>query len=216
MANRPENTILALISDHGMEGTNRLIAINKTLQEGGLLAIDDRGRVDLARTSAFYPAANNGYLLINSTDRKNGIVSPEKRDDVVVRIRRLLGEIRDDNRKLVTAIYDAQTDGEAMGIGGDFGGDIYVDLSPGYELDPKIGSADLIIKREAHGTHGFNPRRSSMRTIMVLNGRGIRSGQKLSDVRIIDFAPTLAKLLDLSPPRDATGRVLAEALTDSH
>ena len=212
MANRPENTIVALISDHGMEGTNRLIAINKILQEGGLLAIDDRGRVDLARTSAFYPGANNGYLLINSTDRKNGIVSPAERGDVVVRIRRLLGEIRDDNRKPVTGIYDAQSDGEAMGIGGD----IYFDLSPGYELDPKIGSADLITKREPHGTHGFNPRRPSMHTIMVLNGRGIRSGQKLSDVRIIDFAPTLAKLVDLPRPRDATGRVLAEALTDSH
>ena len=77
MAHRTENAIVALISDHGMEGTHRLVAINKLLQERGILATDERGRVDLTRTKAIYPAINNGYLLINSTDRKGGIVSPE-------------------------------------------------------------------------------------------------------------------------------------------
>jgi arylsulfatase A-like enzyme len=51
-----------------------------------------------------------------------------------------------------------------------------------------------------------------MRTLMVLNGPGIKSRQRLSNVRVIDFAPTLAKILELPPPRDATGRVLEEAL----
>ena len=34
--------------------------------------------------------------------------------------------------------------------------------------------------------------------------------EKLANVRIIDFAPTLARLLDLPRPKDATGRVLLE------
>ena len=89
------------------------------------------------------------------------------------------------------------------------------DLSTGYAPDAKIGAAELVTQREPHGMHGFNPRKSTMRTIMVLNGRGIRSGQKLTDVRIIDFAPTLAKLVDLPVPGGATGRVLAEAFADS-
>ncbi len=215
MANRPENTIVALISDHGMEGTNKLVAINKALQQGGLLALDDRGRVDLARTKALYPAVNNGYLLINSTDRKAGIVTAEERGDVVRRIHDLLFEIKDGDRQLVTGIYDAETDGEAMGIGGESGGDIYVDLLPGYDFDAKLSAGDLITKREPHGMHGFNPRRASMRTLMVLNGPGIQAGQRLSDVRIIDFAPTLAKLLGIPQPRDATGRILKEALVGS-
>jgi hypothetical protein len=76
MAHRTENTIVALISDHGMEATHRLVAINKLLQEKGILATDERGRVDLARTKAIYPGLNNSYLLINSTDRKGGMVNP--------------------------------------------------------------------------------------------------------------------------------------------
>jgi predicted AlkP superfamily phosphohydrolase/phosphomutase len=211
MTHRTENTIVALISDHGMEGTHKLVAINKLLQEKGILAVDPRGRVDLVGTKAIYPPINNGYLLINSTDRKGGIVRPEERDDLIQRIRELLFEIRDGDRQVVTAVYDAHAEGKAMGIGGESGGDIYIDLLPGYELDPRPGAAELITRREPHGMHGFNPVRPSMRTLMVLNGPGVRAGQRLSGVRIIDFAPTLAELLGVPIPKDATGRILHEA-----
>jgi predicted AlkP superfamily phosphohydrolase/phosphomutase len=216
MTHRTENTIVALISDHGIEATLKLVAINKLLHERGILAVDERGRVDLARTKAIYPAIGNGYLLINSTDRKGGIVSPEERDDVVRRIRDLLFEIRDGDRQVVTGVYDAKAEGSAMGIGGESGGDIYMDLLPGYELDPKLGARELITKREPHGMHGFNPFRSTMRTIIVLNGPGVQAGRRLSGARIIDFAPTLAELLGIPTPKDATGRVLHEAFSDSH
>ena len=216
MTHRTENTIVALISDHGMEGTHRLVAINKLLQEKGILAVDDRGRVDLPRTKAIYPAINNGYLLINSTDRKGGIVSPEERNDLIQRIRELLFEIRDGERQVVTGVYNAQTDGDAKGIGGESGGDIYIDLLPGYEPDPKLGAAELVAKREPHGMHGFNPLRPSMRTLMVLNGPGIHVGHQLHGVRILDFAPTLAELLKVPIPKDATGRVLYEAFSEPH
>ncbi len=214
MTHRTENTIVALISDHGMEAIDRLVAINKVLQERGILALDERGRVDLARTKAIYPPFNNGYLLVNSTDRKGGIVTPEERQDVVRQIRELLFEIRDSDRQVVTAVYDAQTDGNAMGIGGESGGDIYIDLLPGYEPDPKLGATEIVARRGPHGMHGFNPLRPSMRTLMVLNGPGIQAGYHLREVRIIDFAPTLAELMSVPIPKDATGRVLYEAFSD--
>jgi hypothetical protein len=52
-----------------------------------------------------------------------------------------------------------------------------------------------------------------MRTLMVFNGPGVRAGQRLTGVRIIDFAPTLARLLNLPKPKDSTGRVVFEAPT---
>ena len=214
MTYRTERTVVALISDHGMEGTHKLVAINKLLQESGLLATDQKGRVDIARTKAIYAPMNNGYLLINSTDRKDGIVAPEERRDVVRRLRELLLEIRDGDRQVVTAVHDAQIDGESRGIGGESGGDLYLDFLPGYEPDPKLGAVELIAKREPHGMHGFNPIKPSMRTLMVLNGPGVRSGQRLRDVRLIDFAPTLAELLGIPIPKNATGRVLHEVFAD--
>jgi hypothetical protein len=72
----------------------------------------------------------------------------------------------------------------------------------------------VITETEPYGIHGANPQQASMGTLMVLNGPGIRAGQKLANVRIIDFAPTLAWALNLPKLRDATGRVLYEALVD--
>jgi predicted AlkP superfamily phosphohydrolase/phosphomutase len=213
MEHRPENTIIAVVSDHGMEGTDKLVAVNTVLQRSGLLAWDKRRRLDLARTKVLYSPANNGYLLINSNDRKDGIVRSAERDELVNRVREALLQLRDGDRQIITAIYDAQTEGAAMGIGGESGGDLYLDLAPGYDFDARLGSAEVIAAREPRGTHGFNPSRPSMRTIMVFNGPGVVSGRKLADVRIIDFAPTLLKLLDIPGPRDASGKVLEEAIS---
>jgi predicted AlkP superfamily phosphohydrolase/phosphomutase len=210
MTHRTENTVVALISDHGMEGAHKLVAINKVLQENGLLVTDQQGRVDLGKTKAIYPAMNNGYLLINSTDRKGGIVAPEERNHVAQRLRELLLGIHDGDRQVVTAVVDAQTDGVSRGIGGEAGGDLYLDFLPGYEPDPRLGALALIAEREPHGMHGFNPQKASMRTLMVFNGPGVSAGQRLRDVALIDFAPTLAELLDIPVPKNATGRVLAE------
>ncbi len=216
LAKRPADCVFALISDHGLQGINKRVALNRVLQEGGLLTLDTQGKVDLAKTKVIYPAVNNGYLLINSQDRKNGIVAQEERAEVVRKTRELLASIRDGEREVVKAIYDAETDGPAMGIGGDVGGDIYVELADGYDFDARIGSGPWITDAEPYGNHGANPQQLSMRTLMVLNGPGIRAGEKLADVRIIDFAPTLAWLLHLPPPKDATGRVLYEAFVEPH
>jgi predicted AlkP superfamily phosphohydrolase/phosphomutase len=216
MTLRPDNAIIALVSDHGMEAVDKHVAINKALAQSDLLGLDEQHRVSLAQTKVLYPSSNNGYLLINSTERKNGIVKPDEREEIVRRTREALLEIRDGDRQVITNVYDADTEGAALGIGGDGGGDLYIDLLPGYELDAKLNAANLITRREPHGTHGFSPLRPSMHTLMVLNGPGINSGARLKDVRLIDFAPTLSRALELPAPRDAAGRVLDEALTDSH
>ena len=213
---RTENTILALVSDHGMDAADKLLAINTALQRSNLLTLNEQNRVDLSKTKVLYPSINNGYLLINSTERKNGIVSADEREEIVRRARESLLDIRDGDRQVVTAVYDAETEGASLGIGGDGGGDLYLDLLPGYELDAKLNSRILITRREPHGTHGFNPARPSMHTLMVLNGPGIKSGVQLRDVRIVDFAPTLSRALGLTAPRDAWGRIIEEALTESH
>jgi predicted AlkP superfamily phosphohydrolase/phosphomutase len=214
LANRPDDTLIALVSDHGMEGVNKLIAINRALERAGLLVLNDKGQPDLARTKAFYPPVNNGYLLINSTDRKSGIVTREERSSVVTRLRGALLGIRDGGKPVITVVYDAQSDGEKMAIGGEGGGDIYLDVLPGYDFDPRTNPGEIITPREPFGMHGFNPARPSMRTIMVLHGPGIAARKRLQNVRLIDFAPTLAKLLGLPAPKDATGRVLQEAFSD--
>jgi predicted AlkP superfamily phosphohydrolase/phosphomutase len=212
LARRPPNSIFALISDHGMQGIYKRVALNRALQEAGLLFLDAQGKIDLNKTQILYPAVNNGYLLINSTDRKSGIVAPEERAAVIAKARDALLAIRDGERAVVKSVYDAETEGTSREIGGEVGGDLYVELAPGYDFDPRIGAGPLITDTEPYGTHGADPMQASMRTLLVLNGPGVRAGQKLADVRIIDFAPTLARLIGIPKPKDATGQVLDEGL----
>ena len=79
------------------------------LQESGLLTLDTQGKVDLTKTKVLYPAVNNGYLLINSSDRKNGIVPPEERAQVVSKTREVLDSVRDGEQPVVSAVYDADS-----------------------------------------------------------------------------------------------------------
>ena len=210
LANLPDQAIIALISDHGMQAVNTRFAINQVLQEEGLLVIDEQGRIDLAKTKVLYPSINNGYLLINSIDRKSGIVAPEAREELADQTRELLMKVRDGDRPVVKAVYDAAAQGPEMGIGGPAGGDLYIELAPGYDFDPRIVAGPLTTQVEPYGTHGANPEQSSMRTLMLVQGPGIVAGRRLHDVRIIDFAPTLSALLDFPAPKQAFGRVLQE------
>ncbi len=209
---RSEETVIALVSDHGIEGVNQAVRINLALQRAGLLVVSGRGQVDLSKTKALYPMTDSAQVLINTTDRKQGIVPPEERAQVVEKVRAALNQAGNAGIQVVTDAFDPLREGEKMGIGGAAGGDVYLDLVPGYDFDPRLGKGDWIVTREPYGTHGFNPLRASMRTIMVFNGPGVAARRKLGEARNIDFAPTLAQLLGIAAPRDASGRVLYDAL----
>ena len=213
LAKRTDDTVMAVISDHGIQGIHKRVALNLWLQQHGFLTLDGQNRVDLAKTKVLYPAVNNGYLLINSVDRKGGIVKSEERDELIGKLREALSSLRDGQRQVVASIIDGATEGELYGLGGEVGGDIYIELAAGYDFDPRLSGGQLFADTEPYGTHGANPKQASMRTLMVFNGPGIQAGQKLANVRIIDFAPTLAWLLGWSQPKDATGKVLYEAFT---
>jgi hypothetical protein len=117
---------------------------------------------------------------------------------------------------VVKNVYDAEISGAELGIGGPAGGDLYIELVPGYDFDPRT-TPDLVITQvEPYGSHGANPEQRSMRTLMLFHGTGIAAGHRLQNVRIIDFAPTLAGLLDFPAPKNSSGRVLRDVSAALH
>ncbi len=216
LADRSADTIVAVISDHGMQGANKRFAINRLLQQKGLLAIDAQGRIDLSKTKVLYPSINNGYLLINSMDRKNGIVAAEERKELARQVGELLSGVRDGDQPVIKNVYDAETHGAEMGIGGPSGGDVYIELVPGYDFDPRTTPEPVITQVEPYGSHGASPEQSSMRTLMLFQGPGIAAGRRLQNVRIIDFAPTISGLLGFPAPKNSSGRVLDDVSAALH
>jgi predicted AlkP superfamily phosphohydrolase/phosphomutase len=205
--------LVAVGADHGMGGIDAVVSPNVALREAGLLAVDERGEIDLARTRAVYFTGNSTFVLINRAGREGGIVGPGEEDAVRRAVAAALTGIRDPRtgRSPVTAVLDpGQAKGDPAG-GGPEGGDLYLSVLPGYDLSGDV-SGDAVEPVAPRGAHGPNPERPEMLASFVVAGPGVAAGAKLGTIRQIDIAPTLCALLGISPPAQATGTVLREAL----
>lgn len=210
--------VLAVVSDHGMEGLSRDFMPNVALRKAGLLAVDAQGKVDLSRTKAMYSPSDGAYVVVNSVRRKGGIVKPSEESDVLQQVITTLREVRDpkSNRPIVTGFYPTAEADPTLGLGGPNGGDLYLDLAPGVYFNA-AHQGDLLFETRhpfASGGHVFNPTRGSMHAICYMVGPGLKKGVVIPPIRTIDVAPTLAKLLGIPAPAQANGRVLTEALTN--
>ncbi len=213
-----ENTMLAVLSDHGVGAANRSILFNVALQKAGLLSLTPEGDVDLFRTQAVYFPGNSGYFLVNRTSRRQGVVTPEQEPAVLERLKGALRGIRDPdtNQPIVSAILVPRDVGHEPGIGGPSGGDLYVDIAPGYYSSASL-RGDTIIQRPPSGEHLYSPQRLEMLASFAVAGPGVAPSVDLGPIRQIDIAPTLSALLGIDPPAQAQGVVLRKALErDTH
>ncbi|MBI1876033.1 MAG: hypothetical protein HYS05_19380 [Acidobacteria bacterium] len=58
------------------------------------------------------------------------------------------------------------------------------------------------------GVHGMFPTRRKLQAIFYAAGPGVAAGRRLGVVRSVDVGPTVAALLGIPPPANATGRPL--------
>lgn len=91
-----------------------------------------------------------------------------------------------------------------------------IEATPGFQLGgscPRAGSraGRLAVAAGRGGTHGYLPTRPAMATGFLAAGRGVRTGVSLDRIRLIDVAPTAARLLGIPAP-PVEGRVLEEIL----
>ena len=86
-------------------------------------------------------------------------------------------------------------------------GDVQTHLA----LDEKSPSTARRPRARVYHGHGYFPDHPSMRAMLVMSGAGIAKGRQLGQVKNVDIAPTLARLLGVSLPT-ASGRVLTEAI----
>lgn len=206
------DAIVALVSDHGMAGTDRYLYVNRALEDAGLLARDASGDIDLARTRIL-AAESPFFLRVNQRAWKGGIVDPEDRAAVV-----------DAAARALSAVIDPRTGGPAFprvfrpedfpehGIRGV--GDLYVDVAPGYY--PKNGPSEVLVgparSSWSEGNHGYWPERRDMHAIFYAAGPGLARGVVIPPIRHIDVAPTLARLAGFPAPPQAIGQVVEAML----
>ena len=200
---------LVIGADHGVEGVRRWWYPNAVLRDAGLVAELGSGAVDLALTKAL---ATGTGVFVNATRFKGGIVTEQQRLGVKAEVRAALLSARDpaSGTPLVREVVDAELDGEALGIGGEFAPDLYVDPTPGYQSSARVGSKVLVGPdlKAGMGAHGPSPTRRRLQGIFYAVGPGVRPGARPGIVRQVDPAPTVAHLLGIPAPAQSVGKVL--------
>lgn len=209
------DTAVALVSDHGMEGSSRHFHPNAVLERVGLLARTRAGELDLARTLVASPPAADFYLVANGPDRRFGRADVGDGTSVLAAAARALlaSEDPENGAPVVRAVLAAR-DLPGMGIGGPTGGDLYLDLAPGYYPSSQLADSPVveIPSPIGMGTHGHLPHRRSMHAIFFLWGAGVAPGAAIGPVAQVDVFPTVARLLGVPVPPTVVGHVLGEAL----
>jgi predicted AlkP superfamily phosphohydrolase/phosphomutase len=196
------NTVLFVTGDHGMRATWATFRPNAVLREAGLLAVDGRGRIDLARTRVLSP---NGYWIsVNRTAWRGGTVPPQQEAEVLAAAERALLAVRDSlGRQVVTRVFRASEHAE-LGLGGPVGGDLYFGTGEGIRWTSAPTGAVLSPGSIGAG-HGFPSTDRDMWTAFCAIGGSVVAG-RFSPTRSTDVAPTVAEWLGIEAPRDAVGR----------
>ena len=209
------DTIVSLVSDHGMVGVGKTFFPNAVLERAGLLSRSTGGTIDPGRTKIAAVYGGGLFINVNSTDWKDGIVPLDHRDDVIRQAAEALLAARDpqNGAQIVSRVFRPE-ESQELGIGGPAGGDLYLDLAEGYTSSGAISStvAQQLISPIGAGVHGFYPLRPKLQAIWYATGPGLARGKLIRGVRQIDIAPTLSKLMGIPVPRNATGAVVDDAL----
>jgi predicted AlkP superfamily phosphohydrolase/phosphomutase len=205
----PDATLI-VTSDHGMEGTGRVVFPNVILKQAGLLELDANGAIDLARTKAAVLDQRAGLVTLNTADRKGGIVPAAERAILKRQVATALLGARDPDTgaPVIRAVLDADVDGAALGFSAEGGADLVLDPSPDYAIyvdasGSLVAAASKLAVGE--GKHGPLPTRRRLQGIFFAAGPGVAPGLRLPLVRLTDVAPTVARLLGIPPPAQATG-----------
>jgi hypothetical protein len=208
----PGDAALVVLGDHGFGGIDRVARPNVALEAAGLLATHADGTIDLAQTRVVYAPANGGSLMVNRDSRPGGI--QPRRGEPVTRAAaiRAMKAMSDPvtAEPVIAELVEPDRRGAPPGLGGPWGGFLYLRPAAGVTLSPETGGPAV----EAIEVRGdaFDPGVPAVAALVVLAGRGVAGGRSLGEVAPIDVAPTLARLLGLAAPAQAEGKSIPRVL----
>jgi predicted AlkP superfamily pyrophosphatase or phosphodiesterase len=173
------HTTLIVVSDHGMTTAEKTVPLEAALRAAGVDA-----HVELGSAVAHVFSDDDAALA-----RAEAALA------------RLEGATVDRREALPASVHLAHPDRS---------GDLVVRAEPGHTfrkggLLARVG--DLLGRRR--GLHGYAPDHPDMAGIFLAMGREIAPGARPARVHMIDVAPTVAALLGIDPPAQATGRPIA-------
>ena len=227
-------------SDHGFAPQWRAVNASKVLVDLGLqereqsgncrMAANDPGTAtpgDTLVKACYAGGTVQFYVNLAGRDPAGAINGPQVPANQYETVRnQIINEFRNltdpenPGKKVVDAVFKKE---ELRNVGGtdalhpNRSGDVVVVFRPPYQSDAATPGRRFAFS-QFFGQHGYLPnlvnlqRNVNLRATFIASGPGVRSEGKLRGVRAIDVAPTIAFLMNINAPENASGEILFNAL----
>lgn len=184
-----EETAIVVLGDHSALDESRAVQLNILLKEKGMITVTEQGKISNWRA---YCQGCDGSAYVYTKD-----------DKTASEVKWLLEKLQPDPSNGIESFLTGE---EAAEKGADGHCAFMLEASRGYYFKDAlegpfihtITPEDVRKKRYTYGSHGYSPEKENYCTIFMAAGKGIRSHQEISSMRLIDEGPTFARLLGLS------------------
>jgi predicted AlkP superfamily pyrophosphatase or phosphodiesterase len=190
-------TTIFIVSDSGLMRVEKTFNPNVVLEKNGWLTTGEKRRITSWRAVAQTFGGSAAIFLREPQDKK-----------AIAEIQEVFDKIQ---KKPDSPIWQIVTTQDASKLGADPRAVFYLDVAPAYAMSSRATGSSISNTSEK-AAHGYLPSRSDMLAVMIISGNGIKPGSKIEYGRLIDIAPTAARLLGLEM-RTARGRVYSEVIS---
>lgn len=183
-AGTADTTTVAVVSDHGFLPVTRQLQPNAALAQAGWLTVDGRGAVS-AWKAYFSGSGGSGYVFVKDP-------ADEARVGALLRdlVRVPANGVRELWDRAALRARGAHPDA-AFGI----------DMQDGFATG---NGHDVLVKPSSNkGTHGFDPERPALHASLIMAGPAVHRRDGLGIVKMVQIAPTLARILGVGLSPDA-------------
>ena len=173
-----DRSVIIVTGDHGFEDARQSVHPNVLLARAGLRGCPEPG--DGWRATA-YIAGGSAAILVQPPRDAATAAAAEK-------------ALREAARDAYTIVSRAELDA----LGALPNAAFALAAAPGFAMGS--GCRGSLIVSGSGGQHGYLPSHPRMPTGFIATGAGVRAGVALERVRLVDIAPTAARLLGLATP----------------
>lgn len=189
-------TAFFIVSDHGFMKVEREFHPNVVLAKKGLLTVDAKGKITSWRAAAQSFGGSAAIIVKDPKDEKTAKEAEEAFTETF--------------KQPDSPIWRIVSRRDLSRLGADPRAAFYIEAAP-LTIFAAHNNGSATSKSSERGAHGYLPSRFEMRASFIASGRGIKPGVKLEYTRLMDVAPTIARLLGLEM-RATRGKVISEAI----
>ena len=199
-----DQTDFFIVSDHGQLNIRRCVALNVKLAEAGLIDVDEAGNIRDWR--AFAKSGGLSALVY--------LKNPDSREDYEA-TREVLDRLCAEEVYGISRVFTREEAEQEEHLSGPFAFVVETDGYTSFANDwqrPLVKPLDNQNYRFGRASHGHLPEKGPQPTLFAF-GPHIRAGAVLEDARLVDEAPTFAKVLGIEMT-GIDGRCLTELLRE--